>query len=69
MQGSELQKSHTRFGLYLALGTIVQRSLGVLSCCERSVKLMEADERGQEGTDYPILIKLLLQSLFAFMIE
>lgn len=45
------------------------QSLGVLSCCERPFKLMEVDEKGQGGTDYLVLIKLLLKSLFAFMIE
>ena len=65
----QICESHIRFGLYLALETIIQQSLGVLCCCEGSVRLMEADEIGQEGTDYLVLIKLLLQSLFAFMIE
>lgn len=43
--------------------TITQR---VHSCCEGSLMLMEADERGQEGTNYTAL---LLESLFPSMIE
>lgn len=48
MQGSDLRIPYK----------VWERSLGVLRCYERSVRLMEADERGQKGIDYLVLIKL-----------